>query len=217
MKKIFLITLIIVSLSTATLVLARSLYYAPNDEDRGEVEFILESVATTSNTTTSAPTVTSSKLVESVGTRSRLPQTLSIPKLDIESDVQRLGVTSTGLMAAPDNFTDVSWYKYGTVPGEVGSAVMAGHEDNAISLDGVFKHLNKLVPGDDVYVVTENGERLHFRVVGSEVYPYDKGPLEKIFATADKPRLNLITCAGDWLASAKTNDQRLVVYTELVK
>lgn len=146
-----------------------------------------------------------------------LPERLVIPKLDIDAEIIHVGVNSRGEMATPSNFTDVSWYKYGPIPGNVGSAVMAGHEDNAVSLDGVFKRLHELEIGDDVYVVHADGSRTHFQVVDEQIYPYDKGPLEKIFNSDDAARLNLITCAGEWLTSAKTNDKRLVIYTKLME
>jgi LPXTG-site transpeptidase (sortase) family protein len=147
-----------------------------------------------------------------------LPSRLVIPKLGIDADVQHLGVTPHGLMAAPKNFTDVSWYKLGTVPGARGSAVMAGHEDNAISLDGVFKHLDELEVGDEVRVVRQDGSALRFRVIKKEIQPYNlTGPtLSEIFTRSDGRYLNLITCAGEWLPEAHTNDRRLIVYTELV-
>lgn len=197
-------TLLTGGLLVAFLILGKSLFYAPNDELKNDSDVQVVSSSTTGSIITSVNEV-------------ELPSRLIIPKLKIDTDVQRLGVTQTGNMAAPDNFTDVSWYKYGTIPGHVGSAVMSGHEDNAISLDGVFKHLEDLVVGDDVYVVDAKGNKLHFQVVDEQIYPYDNSPTEKIFNTKDTARLNLITCAGDWLASAKTNDKRLVIYTKLVR
>ena len=184
-------------LLVALLVLGRGLYYAPN----GEVHYVADKTPTLPDAGAS------------------LPVRLLIPKLDIDADVQRLGITASGNMAAPNNFVDVSWYKFGTIPGATGSAVIAGHEDNALSLDGVFKHLEDLNLNDRVYVVGESGERLEFKVVEKRIYPYNlSGPeLERIFNAKDKSRLNLITCAGEWLASAHTNDKRLVVFTELVK
>ena len=196
-------SLLIGGILLALLIFGKSYFYAPNDEVGDDSGL---QVASTSTTITSS----------SAG-NADLPSHLIIPKLDIDADVQRLGITNSGNMAAPDNFTDVSWYKFGTIPGELGSAVMAGHEDNAVSLDGVFKHLEDLEVGDDVYVVDAQGKRTHFRVTDEQIYPYDNAPVEKIFNTKDKARLNLITCAGDWVPSAKTNDKRLVIYTELVK
>jgi LPXTG-site transpeptidase (sortase) family protein len=149
---------------------------------------------------------------------SELPSTLLIPALGVNAKVQALGITKKGNMGAPSNFTDVSWFKLGTVPGQVGSAVMAGHEDNALSLDGVFKHLEDLKTGDDVYVVRKDGKKLHFKVVDKKIYPYNlTGPeLEKVYNADDAARLNLITCTGNWVQSIKTNDKRLVVFTKLV-
>ncbi|MDO8565442.1 MAG: class F sortase [bacterium] len=199
MKTKFAKLLIAVGILLALLFLGRGLYFAPNDDSGLAVESAVISSTTVGSTSIA-----------------NYPARLEIPKLDIDTEVQHVGVTKTGNMAAPNNFTDVSWYKFGTIPGHTGSAVMAGHEDNAISLDGVFKHLEDLEVGDDVYVIDHNNKKLHFKVIAEEIYPYNKSPLERIFNKSDGTYFNLITCAGDWLASAKTNDKRLVVYTKLV-
>ena len=177
----------------------RGFFYYPNDAvDSG----LVASAATSSSLSTK-----------------NLPVRLIIPRLNVDAKVQALGITRKGNMAAPNNFTDVSWYKLGTIPGNMGSAVMAGHEDNAASLDGVFKHLDDLAVGDDVYVLDANGTKLHFRVTEKETYPYNlTGPdLKKVFNASDAARLNLITCTGHWVQAIHTNDKRLVVFTELVK
>ena len=148
-------------------------------------------------------------------TSKELPDELSIPKIHVTSNVQHLGITKTGNMAAPDNFSDVSWYKYGAIPGKEGSAVMAGH-DNGIYVRGVFKRLGELKVGDDVYMTKENGEKLHFKVIETAIYPYDKAPLEKIFTRKDSSYLNLITCTGTFNKDIGSSDHRLVVYTALV-
>lgn len=145
-----------------------------------------------------------------------LPVRLVIPTLQIDTDIQHVGVTAKGNMANPDNFTDVGWYKYGTAPGYIGSAVVAGHVDNALALDGVFKRLHELKEGDDIYIETKGGETLRFRVRRSASYAYDNAPTETIFNTKDVSRLNLITCTGSWLKEFRTYDKRLVVYTELI-
>jgi LPXTG-site transpeptidase (sortase) family protein len=209
----------------ALLIAGRALYYAPNDEvDLVALPLTIEPTATSTPTSSStAVTLPSGEVRAPEGTvvsaipSQEQPARLLIPKLNIDANVQHVGVTTTGNMAAPNNFTDVSWWKYGTVPGYQGSAVMAGHEDNAIALDGVFKHLEDLEEGDRIYSVDKVGRKVEFKVVDMEVYPYDKAPLERIFHDASSSYLVLITCAGDWLPEAKTNDHRLVVYAELVK
>lgn len=145
-----------------------------------------------------------------------LPDRLNIPALDLDAIVLRVGVTPKGNMAVPPNYIDVGWYKYGTVPGQVGSAVFAGHVDNGLGFDGVFKHLNKLKIDDDIYVITKKGTRLHFIVEGIESYPYTEVPTNRLFKNSDAIRLNLVTCDGGWIQGEKTYDRRLVVYTKLV-
>lgn len=145
-----------------------------------------------------------------------LPDYLIIPSIKIDTKITEVGVTKTGNMASPKGLVNVGWYKYGPLPGEHGSAVIAGHLDNALALSGVFKRLNELHVGDDVYVKDVSGKESHFKVQSLETYPYDKAPVKKIFNATDMSRLNLITCAGKWNQSLKTYDKRLVVYTELV-
>lgn len=145
-----------------------------------------------------------------------LPERLRIPALSIDAHVRHVGVDEKGDMATPGNFTDVGWYKYGTVPGFVGSAVMDGHVDNALALDGVFKHLGKLKPGDDVYIRTASSTELHFVVREVASYPAAQVPADRLFNAKGGAYLNLITCTGTWVKSSNEYDQRLVVYTELV-
>ena len=143
------------------------------------------------------------------------PDRLMIPALNIDAVIEEVGVNGKGNMATPSKYADVAWYKFGTIPGETGSAVMAGHVDNGLALDGVFKHLEDLHVGDDLYVTMKTGERLHFKVSDIRSYPYDKVPTEELFNKNDVARLNLVTCVGSWLKSEKTYDERLIVYTIL--
>ena len=148
---------------------------------------------------------------------SSLPKRLIVPTLGIDANVQYVTVNAKGNMGTPNNFTDVSWYKPGTEPGKVGSAVMAGHVDNGLSLAGVFKKLDTIQVGDDVYVQETNGTKLHFKVEKVTSYPYTEVPVQAIFTSSDgSKRLNLITCVGAWVPGQKTYDRRLVVYTKLV-
>lgn len=144
-----------------------------------------------------------------------VPRLLSIPSISVETEVERVGVNAKGNMATPSNYRDVGWYKYGPRPGEKGSAVIAGHLDDGLGFDGVFKNLNELRRGDEIIVETKDGHILTFEVVEVISYPYDEVPTERLFNRNDQPRLNLVTCSGKWTRGAKTYDERLVVYTVL--
>lgn len=163
---------------------------------------------------TSAPSPAGSSTVESL-LPPELPKRLQIAALDIDAAIQYVGTTSTGAMGVPSNYTDVGWYRYGTIPGHRGSAVIAGHLDNGLALPGVFKQLGTLEAGDVVTVTTEKDSRIEFVVERVESYPYQSLPLEDIFNRTDAARLVLITCAGNWLRGDRTYDTRLVVYARV--
>lgn len=147
---------------------------------------------------------------------SEQPDRIVIPKIGVDAHIQHVGIAKSGNMAVPTNYTDVGWFRQGTVPGQIGSAVIDGHVDNGLGLAAVFKRLSELEVGDDIYIDTKTGRRLHFEVQEKQNYAYADVPSEKLFARNDAPRLNLITCEGTWIPSKKMYDGRFVVYAVLV-
>ena len=151
---------------------------------------------------------------EEVDTAS-LPQTLIIPKLGINAFVESVGLDSEGKMDIPKNVENVAWYILGYKPGEKGAAVIAGHYDKKDGSPAVFYELSSLKPGDEIIVLGENGKRLTYTVTRKQSYLTEQFPLQEVFGTQDKPRLNLITCAGTWNKGEASYTNRLVVYSEL--
>jgi len=143
------------------------------------------------------------------------PKRLIIPAIKINAKFQYVGVTYAGNMATPNNFSDVGWYKYGPMPGQDGSAVVAGHVNDGLALPAVFWNLNKLKTGDDIYIERVNGTKIHFVVTGQAVYDYNS-PTTEIFSGSNHPLLKLITCTGTWISAINTHNERLVVTAEEV-
>lgn len=143
------------------------------------------------------------------------PARLIIPSVSIDAFVQQTGLTKTGAMGIPTNFTDVAWYRDSAIPGEAGNTVIDGHVDNALALAGVFKHLGEIKIGDDIFVKNKKGEEIHYVVSSLETYDYDKVPTAEIFGSAALPTLRLITCGGTWVKAQKTYDRRIVVTATL--
>jgi LPXTG-site transpeptidase (sortase) family protein len=144
------------------------------------------------------------------------PGVLSIPKIGVSAPVEYVGQDSQGRMGVPVNYWNVAWYQPGTVPGQPGNAVVAGHVDSAQLGPVVFWNLRNLVPGDYVYVTATDGTELTFRVTDVATYPVDNAPLQRIFGPTNARNLNLITCEGIFDPTARDYDQRRVVYTTLV-
>ena len=140
-----------------------------------------------------------------------VPARLRIPAIGVNAPVEQVAQKSDGTMGTPTKFGDVAWYAPGAKPGASGSAVFAGHVDNALTTAGVFEHLADLKVGDYVVVEDAQGKAVAYRVVSTTTYPANQAPLAQIFAASGPAQLVLITCTGDWVTSQKQFDQRLVV------
>ncbi|MBC7836963.1 class F sortase, partial [Acetobacteraceae bacterium] len=143
------------------------------------------------------------------------PVRLIIPGIMVDASVQDVGIALSGHMAVPTNYSDVGWYRYGAVPGELGSAVIDGHVNNGFGLEAVFADLKELKKGDDIYVEDAKGSRVYFIV--EEVLTYDKNevPTDRLFHRQDAAYLNLITCSGTFNAQEDSYDSRTVVWATL--
>ena len=138
---------------------------------------------------------------------------LLIPSIGLDAVVKDVGMTREGAMAVPGNNLEAGWFDLGTRPGEIGSAVIGGHNrwnDSA----GVFGRLNELQKGDVITVIDAKGLAMSFTVSGTRLYdPTDNG--KSIFDSPAGSHLNLITCSGVWDAKTKCYSKRLVIFTDL--
>jgi sortase (surface protein transpeptidase) len=142
-----------------------------------------------------------------------LPARLVIPAINVNAAVEYTGRTPAGDMAVTNGSVDVGWYKYGPLPGEAGSAVMAGHVVGINGQPGIFINLSRLAPGDLVSVVDAKGQSVSFTVRASQTYNPAQADAS-VFNSASGTHLNLITCAGDWDAAAHHYLSRLVVFAD---
>ncbi len=144
-----------------------------------------------------------------------IPQTVNIPKIDMDASIEQVGLDPERKMDVPKNSDNVGWYKLGYKPGEKGNAVFAGHFDKADGSPAVFSKLENLTPGDKIYVRDANGKTHIFSVERISRYPYDNFPIKEVFGDFPEPRLNLITCQGAWNAALRNYSHRVVVYSRL--
>ena len=142
-----------------------------------------------------------------------VPARLKIPSLGVNAKVESVGIKDDGAMATPSNFDNVAWYSLGAKPGAQGSAVIAGHVNNALLKSGVFERLSQIKNGDYITVEDSAGKALVYKVSSVEEYQPD-APTDALFATTGPSRLVLITCDGEWVPSARSYDKRLVVIAE---
>lgn len=126
----------------------------------------------------------------------RAPVALRIDRLGIAgAAVTAVGVDEKGELDVPGP-ADVGWYRYGPRPGEPGSTVLAAHIAYD-GVDGVFRRLDDLRPGDVVVVTMDDGSELTYRVSELEQHPKDALP-EAVWAKGGPERLALVTCGGSF-------------------
>ena len=143
-----------------------------------------------------------------------LPVRLTIPKINVDTGIQHMGLTVSGNLQAPNNNTDVGWYQYGARPGNQGSAVIDGHLGLG-TIKAVFSKLSMLQKGDAIMVVDAQGNTSSFVVRTTKLYNQDTQVAE-VFSSKTGSHLNLITCNGDWEPGQRTYNQRLVVFADKI-
>ncbi|MER5209457.1 class F sortase [Streptomyces sp. NPDC002838] len=130
------------------------------------------------------------------------PDRIRIPSIRVNAPLMGLGLTPTGSLEVPPAAKKnlAGWYEAGTTPGERGTAIVAGHVDNA---DGpaVFYDLGALKKGAAIEVDRRDGAVAVFAVDAVEVYAAKDFPDEKVYGAAARPELRVITCGGDYSRS----------------
>jgi len=144
-----------------------------------------------------------------------IPTTVTIPAIGVNANVEQVGTNAAGNVGTPHTFGDVAWYMLGPKPGEPGNAIIDGHVNNALTTAGVFEHLSDVKMGDSIVLSDGTGRTLVYTVTKTTDYTDSNAPLPDIFSTSGPSQLILITCDGQWLDSAHSFDQRLVVYASL--
>ena len=142
------------------------------------------------------------------------PVSLSIPAIDINATFKSVGITPEGAMDMPKNMDDIGWYDLGTKPGDIGSAVIAGHYGVKTGNSQAFNNIHKLVKGDKINIIDDKGNNISFVVRESKSFSPEAGTSEIFISSDGKAHLNLITCEGVWNNVTKNYSGRLVVFTD---
>ncbi|MFH8972531.1 class F sortase [Streptomyces sp. NPDC017890] len=127
------------------------------------------------------------------------PDRIRIPAIGVNAPMTGLGLTPSGSLGVPPAEKEnlAGWYEAGTTPGETGTAIVAGHVDNAEG-PAVFYRLGALEKGGTIEVDRRDGGVAVFTVDAVEVYAAKDFPDEKVYGAADRPELRVITCGGGY-------------------
>lgn len=128
-------------------------------------------------------------------TRSEVvPVRVSIPAIGVDSDLEDLPVVD-GVMQPPVAPERAGWFSAGTVPGDRGPAVIAGHVNSGVA-NPVFRDLDQMKPGDRIEVTLSDGSVQAFRMDYSRIVSQAQAqfPTSDVYGPVPDAQLRLITC-----------------------
>lgn len=126
------------------------------------------------------------------------PIRLLVPRFDLDMAIVATGISGDGLMALPEQPSEIGWYRYGPRPGDAaGSAVLAGHVDSRRFGIGPLAELRKLGEGDRIVVQSEGGQQTY---EVRQVAQISKRvvPLGEVFVRSGPATLRIVTCGGPY-------------------
>ncbi|MEU8704853.1 class F sortase [Streptomyces sp. NPDC048565] len=125
------------------------------------------------------------------------PVRIRIPGIGVDAPMTGLALGADGSLDAPPaaDRNLAGWFEGGTPPGAKGTAVVAGHVDNAEG-PSVFYALGSLKKGAEVEIDRRDGRTAVFSVDAVEVYENDAFPDKRVYGPTPHASLRLITCGG---------------------
>jgi LPXTG-site transpeptidase (sortase) family protein len=146
------------------------------------------------------------------------PKYISIPDINISNTpILKLGLSSDGSIATPDNIYETGWYDGSALPGQPGAMFIYGHV-SSWQADGTFYNLKKLQTGDQIIIIRGDDTQLRYQVISTVVYPYNAVNMNRVLASINpnRPGLNLMTCTGQVIKGTSEFNERLVVFASLI-
>ncbi len=163
-----------------------------------------------------------------------LPLKILIPILEVDAPILGVGLTINNDMDAPKglygdpNWSSAFWYRGSAIPGEPGTATMAGHVNGLLGQPETFARIRRLKPGDLIIIKVNKTDTAIYFVV-DEVKKYSLAELrepeivDRVFGAkvgSDEQKLSdglshltLITCIGNYIDGEF--DHRIVVFSTL--
>jgi sortase (surface protein transpeptidase) len=143
-----------------------------------------------------------------------VPVRVEIPRIAVASTLDRLGRARDRTVEVPSRWEVAGWYAPGTRPGDPGSAVILGHVDSKRG-PAVFFRLRELRRGDVIAITRADGSSLRFAVDRTEQYDKRRFPTDAVYYPTLTPELRLVTCGGEFDATAGHYRSNVIVFATL--
>ncbi len=139
------------------------------------------------------------------------PAWLVIPAIGVSSTLVRLGLTAQRTLQVPPTAAVAGWYAGSPRPGQIGSAIIAGHIDSRLG-PGVFYRLSSLRRGRYIYVIRTDHTVGVFEVTAVHLYAKAQFPATTVYGPVPDSELRLITCGGTFDYATGSYLSNVVVY-----
>jgi sortase (surface protein transpeptidase) len=143
-----------------------------------------------------------------------VPVRIAIPSIGVASSLDRLGRARDRTVEVPSRWEVAGWYAPGTRPGDPGSAVILGHVDSKRG-PAVFFRLRELRQGDDITITRADGSSVRFAVDRTEQYDKRRFPTDAVYYPTLASELRLVTCGGEFDATAGHYRSNVIVFATL--
>lgn len=144
------------------------------------------------------------------------PATVSIPAIEVTSELMQLGLQDDGKVEVPpfNLGSPAGWFIHSPTPGEVGPSVILGHRNGIEGGPGIFANLPEMEAGDTVEVTRQDGSVATFTVYRTGRFGKDEFPTLDVYGNTTGPELRLITCDG-LNRSTGILEENFIVYATL--
>jgi hypothetical protein len=119
------------------------------------------------------------------------PVRIQIPRIHVASSLDRLGRAPDKTVQVPSRWQVAGWYALRTRPGDPGSAVILGHVDS------------------------KRGPAVRFAVDRTEQFDKQRFPTDAVYYPTLTPALRLVTCGGEFDATAGHYRSNVIVFATL--
>jgi LPXTG-site transpeptidase (sortase) family protein len=145
------------------------------------------------------------------------PVRIIIPTLEIDAEIEPVGVATDGSLETPKAWKNAGWYKMGANPGQPGNLLINAHYDDNFGRPAAFWQLKNAALGDRVTIVDSYGRRYEYKVTEYNLVSINDPNRTEVFKSDESAKITLITCGGVWIPGKATYDRRLVIKGELIR
>ena len=144
------------------------------------------------------------------------PVQLYSEDVEINIQINPVGVQSNGMLDVPSEWFSGGWYKKSAKPGQEGNMIIDGHYDTNTGSPAAFWNLKNLVVNDKVVVVDEFGKKHEYVVEEIHHIEISTDNRLDILNKSEGKTLTLITCGGVWDLKAGTYNKRLIIKARII-